>query len=210
MLVFSTALTFATVGTAAQSISALKTERMVSIESVQPGSRPVAELSLGPLIGLDRPLKGCAGSFLVGLAHPPFEVDVRAGGAYDASLGAGALRIDIGLGLGQGLRAIIGGLLIVGEATLPDPSGGEQRLAVQAASWPNRFGIAATMAEMPWRLLGGRFGIETELVYTAFKIAAGSNSAAAALSGAAAFAAGVEASVALRLRWDSPRLCTRK
>ena len=73
------------------------------------------------------------------------------------------------------------------------------------AAWPDRFGIASTLVALPCQ--AGRFcmKIDMELVYTDFRIPSpvgGSSTAAAqALSGAAAFAAGVEATVAIRLRW---------
>jgi hypothetical protein len=163
-----------------------------------PRARLLVELSAGPLLGLDRPLRGCSLDTLVGLGFPPFEAGIRGAGAWDAALNAGSLRLDLALGLGSGLRAIVGGLLLAGEPALPDPAGGGARLASAAADWPNRFGIAATMAELPWRPFRAALGLEAELVYTAFRVKAEN-----ALSGAAAFAAGVEARIALRLRWET-------
>ena len=166
-----------------------------------------AELSSGPLIGIDRPLKGCSGSFLAGMALPPFEFGMRAGAAYDGALNIGLLRFDLEIGLGNGLRAIVGGLIPLGGLSLPDPAGGiDVRVPVTAAALPNRFGIASTLAELPWRALRARMAIDVELVYTDYRIAPQTGQvslpAAQALSGAAAFAAGVEAAIALRMRWN--------
>jgi hypothetical protein len=158
--------------------------------------RLAAELSAGPLLGLDQPLRGASGDAFAGLRLSPFEAGIRAGGAYDSALKTGDLRFDFALGLGSGLRAIVGGLLLLREPTLRDSSGHEAAVRATAADWPNRFGIAATIAELSPRPLGARLGIDAEIVYTAFRVKAED-----ALSGAAAFAASVEARLALRLRF---------
>jgi hypothetical protein len=169
-------------------------------ESAPPRARVFAELSAGPLFGIDRPLKGCSLDALIGLGLAPFELGIRGAGAYEAALEGGNLRFDFELGLGSGLRAIVGGLLLRGEPALPDSRAGEARLAAAVADWPNRFGIAATIAELPWRPFRAALGLEAELVYTAFRVKAEN-----ALYGAAAFAAGAEARIALRLRWGSEK-----
>lgn len=181
--------------------SALAFAGMVFV-AAQPVRRPspYVEVSAGPLIGIDRPLKGCSGDLEVGLRLEPFEAEFRAGSAYDFSLASGALRLDLEIGLGSGLRAIVGGLLPFGALLLADPSAPEgARIAVRPGAWPDRFGLGATIAELPWRPLRARLGIEAELVYTAYSLDAGD-----ALSGAAAFAAAVEAKLALRFRWGAP------
>ena len=163
----------------------------------------LTELSAGPSLGIDRPLKGCSGGILLGMTYHPFEAGIRTGAAYDAALDIGLLRFDLEIGLGSGLRLVVGGLLPLGELSLPGPSGAT--IPVTAAAWPDRFGIASTLVALPCQ--AGRFcmKIDMELVYTDFRIPSpvgGSSTAAAqALSGAAAFAAGVEATVAIRLRW---------
>lgn len=161
--------------------------------------RPFAELSASPLLGIDKPIKGFSLNLLVGLGFAPFEAGIRAGGAYDSALGTGSARIDLMPGLGRGLRAIIGGCLLFNESALRSAGGDEALLSARVADWPNRFGIAATLAETSWRPFGAELGVETEIVYTAYRL-----KARTALSGAAAFAAGVEAKVALRLRWGHP------
>ncbi len=165
----------------------------------------LAELSAGPLLGIDRPLKGCSGGLLLGASLAPFEGGLRAGAAYDAGLSLGLLRLDLELGLGNGLRAIVGGLLPLGELGIPDPSGAPGALVpVTEGPWPDRFGLAARLAELPWRALGASLAIDAELVYTDFRLARGASSGTGAgpLAGMSAFAAGVEACVSLRLRWD--------
>ncbi len=163
----------------------------------------LAELSAGPLMGIDTPLKGCSGGLLLGFAARPFEAGLRAGLAYDAGLMSGSLRLDLELGLGGGLRAIVGGLVPLGEPSLGDPLGGALPVPVVAADWPDRFGLATTLFVLPLRLLGAQALVDAELVYTDYRFAqAAAGSASVRLSGAAAFAAGVEASLALRLRWS--------
>jgi hypothetical protein len=165
-----------------------------------------AECSAGLVIGIDRPIKGCSGGLLAGMALTPFEAGIRAGAAYDAALDVGLLRFDLEIGLGSGLRAIVGELVPVGELSLPDPSGGSAaRVPVTATAWPNRFGIASTLAELPWRALKARTVIDVEFVYTDYRLMPHGGTAlpaTQALSGAAAFAAGVEATIALRMRWS--------
>lgn len=164
----------------------------------------LAELSVGPLLGLDHPIKGGAGALLLGLSIAPFEAGIRAGAAYDAGFRTGLLRFDLELGLGGDFRAILGGLVPLGSLALPEPSGAAGAVPAAVGPWPNRFGLASTLFELPWRLVGARLLLDAELVYTDFRVAAApaAGTRAGALSGAAAFAAGVEATLALRLRWD--------
>jgi hypothetical protein len=165
--------------------------------------RFLAELSASPLIGIDRPFKGGSGCILAGAALAPFEAGIRAGAAYDLSLGSGELRVDFELGLGSGLRAIVGALVPFGELRLPDPAGGELGIPVAAAAWPNRFGFATTIVDLPWRILGFRAGIDAELVYTAYRLGGSDAAASSSLAGAAAFASAIEAAINLRLRWET-------
>ena len=164
----------------------------------------LAELTAGPSLGIDRPLKGCSGGVLLGMAYHPFEAGIRAGAAYDAALDIGLLRCDLEIGLGSGLRLVVGGLLPLGELSLPGPSG--TAIPVTVAAWPDRFGIASTLFDLPWHVGKVSSAIDVELVHTNYHLSSPgggpSTAAAQALSGAAAFAAGVEATVALRLRWS--------
>jgi hypothetical protein len=158
------------------------------------------ELAAAPLLGIELPLKGCFGSFLGSFVIEPFELGLGVGGAYEAALNAGSLRLDLSVALGSGLRAILGGLILFGEHALP--GAGDARVVAEASDWPNRFGIGASIVELPIKLLGARLGIDAQLVYNAYRLAEGSASNGAALAGAAVFAASVEACVALRFRWD--------
>jgi hypothetical protein len=178
------------------------------------GLRPFVELSAGPLIGLDKPLRGAAADLLVGLRISPFEAGLRAAGAYDSGLKVWDARFDIELGLGGGLRAIVGGLLLPGGPTLEDSSGNEAAARAAPRDWPNRFGIAVALAELipgdrvaargdaggDARARGPSLSLDAELVYASYRVEAEN-----ALSGAAAFAAGVEARVMLVLRWGARR-----
>jgi hypothetical protein len=159
-----------------------------------------AELSAGPLLGVDKPLKGGEGGALVGLRWEPFEAGLRAGAAYDGALEGGAFRLDLTLGLGQGLRAIVGALLPLGDLSLPAPDG-SGTLRVEPAGLPCRFGLGSTVAELHRRFFGARFQLCAELVYTAYRLADAPTASTTSLAGAAAFAAGLEATLALRLRW---------
>jgi hypothetical protein len=165
-------------------------------KSAESKPRLVAELGASPLFSLSSPLRGGELSAAGGLAWKPFEADIRVGGAYDAAFGAWDLRFDLLLGLGSGLRAIIGCLLFFDEPVLPGTEGAAS-VAAQPQDWPNRFGLGATLMDTPWRALGGRLALGAELVYASYRLGAKT-----ALSGAAAFSAGVEAKLELRLRWD--------
>ena len=180
---------------AALAASILAGAAAMSTQAEVPRPSFFGELTAGPLFGLDRPLRGCSGELAAGFALAPFELGIGAGGAYDAALATGDLRFDHAVGLGSGLRAILGCLLVFGEPTLP---GGDGSVAATFGDWPNRFGLAATIAELPFRIFGARPSIETELVYTVYRV-----KEATALTGAPAFAAGVEASLALELRWTA-------
>jgi hypothetical protein len=108
------------------------------------------------------------------------------------------MRFDLCLGLGNGLRAIVGCLLLFDEPVLPGTDGSAS-VAAKPQDWPNRFGVGATLLDTPWRLLGAQLALGAELVYTSYRLGAKT-----ALSGAAAFAAGVEAKLQLRLHWGPP------
>lgn len=163
----------------------------------KPRVEPFVELAMGPVIGIDGPLKGGAIASHVGLALYPFELRLRANAAYYFPLKMGILGVDIVFSIGPSMRAIVGGLLPFGPLSLQDPSG-SARIPVIPAPWPDRFGLGATIVEFPWKPLEARVGIEAELLYTAYNL-----QSATALVGAAAFAASVEATVSLRVRWGA-------
>lgn len=170
----------------------LYAERLRRLDS---GPRLVAEIEAAPLFSLSSPFRGGELSALGGVECQPFEAGLRAGGAYDAAFDAWDMRLDFCLGLGSSLRAIVGCLLLFGEPALPGTDG-SAHVAAAPQDWPNRFGIGATLLDVPWRPLGARLALGAELVYTSYRL-----STKTALSGAAAFAAGVEAKLQMRLRW---------
>jgi hypothetical protein len=165
-------------------------------------ARFVAELSAAPLFSLSKPLRGCAGSALAGISYAPFEAALRAGGSYDAGFETGTMRFDFVAGLGTGLRAIVGCLLLFDEPILPGSGESGAHVSSGPVDWPNRFGLGTTLFDLPLRHRGREVGLklalDAELMYTSYRV-----DAKTALTGAAAFAAGVEASLALRLRWES-------
>ena len=162
----------------------------------------VAEVSAGPTLGLDRFLRGCLSEAGLGFSWAPFEADLRVGASYDAALGQGALDLDIALSLGKNLRAIIGCLFPLGPLALETDSGS---VLLEASSWPNRFGLEATLAEISLGRAGLKAGLKAEpkaemkaelaaaFVYEDLRVPDGASSAASRLSGARAFAACVEA-----------------
>jgi len=160
------------------------------------GMRPFAELAVGPLLGLDRPVRGAEAEAVGGIRWSPFELGARAAGAYDSALRTWDARVDLLLGLGSGVRAIVGGLILPGASQLVDSGGQEGTVRATPRDWPNRFGLGATLAEFLPRGEGPELGLDAELVYASYRVESES-----ALLGAAAFAAGVEARIALRLRW---------
>jgi hypothetical protein len=168
------------------------------------GARPraFAELSAGPLMGLDKPLRGASADALAGIRLSPFEAGLRAAGAYDGTLKTWDSRFDLIFGLGSGLRAIVGGLLVSGGRELSDSKGRKAEVYASPADWPNRFGIGAAIARLVPRVGGGNdgpeLGLDAEFVYTSYRVKAED-----ALSGATAFVAGVELRAALRLRWGA-------
>jgi hypothetical protein len=161
------------------------------------GLKPYVELEAFPLFGLDRIVRGGGGSCALGLEWAPFALGLRSGAVYDLSLDSCLLRFDCELGFGEELRAIVGCCLPLGS-----PSLGPDRLSLESAPWPNRFGLGATIFELPRPILGAVARVDGSLVYTAYRFAAGAAaSSAAALSGTAAFAVGLEAQILVRLRW---------
>jgi hypothetical protein len=165
-------------------------------------ARFVAELAASPVFSLSTPFRGCGASVLAGFSLEPFEAALRGGGSYDSGLETGTMRFDFVAGLGTGLRAIVGCLLLFDEPLLPGSGEGGVHVSSGPEDWPNRFGLGTTLFDFPLRRRGRDVGLklalDAELIYTSYRV-----DAKTALAGAAAFAAGVEASLALRLRWES-------
>jgi hypothetical protein len=165
--------------------------------------RLMAELGCGPLIGIDSPLRGASAGLLVGLGWGPLEAGLRAGAAFDRSLGSASVRLDLELGLGGGMRVVVGGLVPLAPPVL-EPEGAA--IALEAPGWPCRFGLSAEIAELPFGHAGSRVAAFAEIVYCAYRVSDGSAAeAASALSGAAAFAACVEVSATISIAWGLGR-----
>jgi hypothetical protein len=173
-----------------------------ALEAAPERPRFLAELGIGPIIGLDAPLRGASAGLLVGMGWGPVEAGLRAGAAYDRLLGSASLRLDLELGLGGGMRIVAGGIVPLSPAVL-EPEGAA--LPLEAAAWPSRFGLSARMAELPRGPFGSRLVASASMIYTAYRVTGGADSAAAALSGAAAFAACVEVDATISLEWARPR-----
>jgi len=164
-------------------------------------SRPalLLEAAAGPVLGMDRLLRGAAVEASAGLDLGGLSASLLAGAAYDASLGAFFAEAGLGLGLGDGLRLVAGGRLPLGS---PELAAAGTRWPISAAPWPNRFALAATIV----RLSGGgparpELVAEAELSYSAYRVRAKGGVAAPVPAGLAGFEAGFGARLALRLSW---------
>jgi len=188
---------------AAESAQAIQTapEAAPTPERSRERPRLVAELGAGPMIGLDSPIRGAEAGFLLGLGWGPVEAGLRAGAALDRALECASVRLDLELGLGGGLRVLVGGVVPLARPVL-EPDGAA--LPLEASGWPCRFGLAATIAELPAGPFGSRVVARAELAYSAYRVAGdAASSAKAALSGAAAFAACVEICATVSLAWGA-------
>jgi hypothetical protein len=172
-------------------------------QAEQPRPRFSAELAAGPIVGLDTPLRGGAAGLLVALAWGPVEAGLRASAAIDRTLDSASARLDLELGLGGGMRIVVGGIVPISKPFL-EPEGAA--LPLEAAPWPCRFGLSARIADLAPGPFGSRVAVFAGMVYSAYRVAADASSAArAALSGAEAFAACVEVSATIALEWGGGR-----
>jgi len=158
------------------------------------------ELDAGPLLGLDEPLRGASGGVMLGLGLGQLGLGLSSHAAYDRTLDFVSISLDLGAEIGDGLRIIVGGVLPLTSATL-DPEGAA--LPLTAANWPSRFGLATRLIDSNRGLLGSRFRISAEIVYTAYRVEEEeAQTAKAALSGARAFAACIEIRITAALAWN--------
>jgi hypothetical protein len=186
----------------AATLLAAANARAPAQDSAPERPRIVAELGAGPIIGLESPLRGASAGLLVGLEWGRLEAGLRAGAAYDRALGSASLRLDLELGLGGGLRVVAGGIIPLSPAVL-EPEGAA--LPLDAAAWPSRFGLSSRLVELDRGPFGSRVAASASMIYSAYRVACGRDEAAAALSGAAAFAACVEVGATISLEWGRPR-----
>jgi hypothetical protein len=194
---------------------------LVGRAGASPLSRALSlELAAGPLIGLDRALRGAALALELGLApaallekgeSEQLALGCRAELAYDRSLESWQADYALCLALGRSLSLELGGELPISQASLDAGSSasGGTRLALAPLAFPGRFVAAATIAELaPARAEDGRFLerprllLEARLGWTAYE-ALGLKGEAEdpELSGAAGFSAGLVAGLFLALRW---------
>jgi hypothetical protein len=198
---------------------------LVGGAAASPLSRALSlELAAGPLIGLDRALRGGALALGLGLA-PAALLEEREGEhlalggraelSYDRSLESWQADYALCLALGRSLSLELGGELPISQASL-DAGGGVSggsakgaRLALAPLAFPSRFVAAATIVELARaRAEEGRFPerprlvLEARLGWTAYEARGREGEAEdPELSGAAGFSAGLVAGLFLALRW---------
>lgn len=167
------------------------------------------EIGAGPLIGLDRPLRGgavSAGLFLdlgrvFGRSFRGIEQGVEAAALYDLSFRAAAARADLTLCMGPELRVRLGYELPLGRATLLADGA---TLSIKPGAAPNSFAICALLGAFGEAGAGGpRFSVEAEFGWSAYRLAdPGSASATRTVqSGISGFASGFRLGAIARARW---------
>jgi hypothetical protein len=157
------------------------------------------ELDAGPLLDLDKPLRGASGGLSLGIGRGPLGLGLSSHAAYDSALDSASIRIDLGVEIGGGARIIVGGVLPLTSATL-DPNGAA--LPLEVPRWPGRFGLASRIVDSKRGLFGSRFCVSAEIVYTAYRAAdEAAHTSQAALAGAEAFAACIEIYISAALAW---------
>jgi hypothetical protein len=178
------------------------------------------ELAAGPLIGLDRALRGGALALELGFAPAALlekgegdhlSLGGRAELSYDQSLESWQADYALCLALGSELCLELGGELPISQASVGTASGGS-RLGLAPLAFPSRFVAAATIAELararaPGEEEGRFFGrprviLQARLGWTAYE-ARGLEGEGGdpELSGAAGFSAGLVAGLFIALRW---------
>jgi hypothetical protein len=208
-------------------------DAMVGTLSAAARKAPIfaAELGAGPLVGLDRPLRGgeLSAALLLdlgGALGPGFSglmQGIEAAALYDISFQATILCADIVFYLGPELRLLAGCEMPLGSAAL-DADG--VSLALNPGSWPNRFAVsvllgrlgcgpetpqAAPLAVSPAASAaqslgrGPRFSIEAEFGWSSYRLAdqASATRLQTAQSGIRGFSAGFRLGTVLRLRWGA-------
>jgi len=197
---------------------------IAAISPGKAGASPLAqalslELAAGPLIGLDRALRGGALALELGLAPAALletgggehlALGGRAELSYDRSLESWQADYALCLALGSGLSLELGGELPISQASVGAAPG--SRVALAPLAFPSRFVAAATVAEFTrGRAAGeakGRFFerprviLEARLGWAAYEARGlGGGADDAELSGAAGFSAGLVGGLFVALRW---------
>ncbi len=172
-----------------------------------------AEILAGPVVGLERALRG--GRFALGMGYAPrgLGLGARAGIDYDASFGAWIGQAELRLLFGPDLALGLGAELPFGDLLLLEPRSGA-RLALGPAAIPMRFSLETTAIELkpaPSRAKGGqepRFFLAGELSWSAYRLLGATDGAggpapplAGLLAPESGFAAGLRLGLCLRLAW---------
>lgn len=174
-------------------------------------------LGLGPLIGLDRALRGGALSLELGiepaafLGRPGSEASrglglgARAELSYDSSLESWQAAYALFLALGPDLRLEAGGGLPLSPASMAEPSSGA-RFSLSPLPFPSRFAFEATIAEIGpppggEEVRSPRLLVLARLGWAAYEAAAEGAVVSPEISGSAGFAAGLLAGLLLELEW---------
>ncbi len=175
------------------------------------------EIEAGPMIGMDRLLRGGRAAACVGVEAGGIAAALRAALSFDASLGSFFVQAGLVLGLGGRTRLEIGQEFPLGAPALAAAGG---PWALEPAGWPNAFALSVALGGPEGAGTEGasrarpRLEAAAELSYVAYRVAgtaaAGATAGAAATPGAgtipeaagiAGFSAGFRAFLGARLGW---------
>jgi len=181
------------------------------------------EIEAGPMIGMDRLLRGGRAAACMGVEADGIAAALKAALSFDASLGSFFVQAGLVLGLGGRTRLEIGREFPLGSPSLAVAGG---RCPLEPLGWPNAFVLAVALGGRGAARDEPRAGTEgasragprleaaAELSYVAYRVAgtaaAGATAGAAATPGAgtipeaagiAGFSAGFRAFLGARLGW---------
>lgn len=172
--------------------------------AASPGSldllSPTLGLGIGPLLGLEEPLRGGRASASISFPRLPFVPALRCEVAGDAKLAAWLFEPALALGLGGDIALIVGLVQPLGGAGLPVESG--RRLRLAPGRLPSLFGMEATLARR--RLsLSAELALVASLEWKAWEIEAAESEEGgigfASTDALQAFAAGFSAGILVNL-----------
>ncbi|HUX41897.1 MAG TPA: hypothetical protein VMV83_12090 [Rectinemataceae bacterium] len=105
---------------------------------------PALDLGLGPLLGLEEPLRGVRASVSLSFPGLPFVPSLRCDVAGDAKLATWLFEPSLAFGLGGDIALIVGLVQPLGEVDLSIESG--RRLRLVPGQLPSLIGVEATLA----------------------------------------------------------------